>query len=164
MDHKPKKLIKEIKRLLDNLLDHSESDDEFRFTQTTNKIHSLLLQAILALSPESIKESEDTIKNSFRVFDPENINIQLDKYIPAIKIPEDQFVTLFRKVNEFDLPPRAEKCLKRLEVTYIGDLVHLTEKKILKLKNVGVGTVDTLNSELKKLGFYLRLLYNNTPF
>ena len=53
------------------------------------------------------------------------------------------------KISDFDLSARCTNILKKLKIIYIGDLVQLNEKDILKEKNSGIKTLNEIKYFLK---------------
>jgi hypothetical protein len=53
------------------------------------------------------------------------------------------------KISDFDLSLRCTNILKKLKIIYIGDLVQLNEKNILKEKNSGIKTLNEIKYFLK---------------
>jgi hypothetical protein len=73
---------------------------------------------------------------------------------PAInKIPFDQI--FLRRVEEFELSIRAAACLKNGRITYIGELVRMTEAEMLRTPNFGRKPLNEIKEALAKMGLHL---------
>lgn len=64
---------------------------------------------------------------------------------------------LLHKVSGFGFTARSANCLKAHGIEYIGDLVQLSEVDLLKLSNMGKGSVKEIKDVLSSLGLSLGL-------
>lgn len=65
--------------------------------------------------------------------------------------------TLLHKVSSLELTVRSINCLKVHGIEYIGDLVQLSEIYLLKIQNMGKGSVKEIKDVLSSLGLSLGL-------
>ena len=69
----------------------------------------------------------------------------------------DQAVTN-RPVSELELSVRARKCLQRLGILTLGELVSRTESELLNSKNFGETSLQEIKLRLEEHGLALRKL------
>lgn len=74
----------------------------------------------------------------------------------AAEIIEDAPI-LLHKVSGLELTVRSTNCLKVHGIEYVGDLVQLSEIYLLKIPNMGKGSVKEIKDALSSLGFSLGL-------
>ena len=63
---------------------------------------------------------------------------------------------LGRPVTELNLSVRARKCMNRLNITTIGELVSRSGDELLEAKNFGVTSLNEVKEKLRRLGLKLR--------
>ena len=84
-----------------------------------------------------------------------------DKGVPeptvdlATMTPDEQAL-LERPISELNLSVRARKCMARLGLTLIGELVRKTGDDLLECKNFGVTSLNEVREKLTTLGIKLR--------
>ncbi|WP_437188261.1 DNA-directed RNA polymerase subunit alpha C-terminal domain-containing protein [Planctomicrobium sp. SH668] len=69
--------------------------------------------------------------------------------------PEDQ-VKLMLPVSELNLSVRSRKCMTRLGIATIGELVSRTPDELLAAKNFGVTSLNEIRDKLSEMGITLR--------
>ncbi|MGL6196165.1 MAG: DNA-directed RNA polymerase subunit alpha C-terminal domain-containing protein, partial [Thermoguttaceae bacterium] len=69
--------------------------------------------------------------------------------------PDEQAV-LQRSVADLDLSVRARKCMNRLGIQTIGELVRRTAEELLECKNFGVTSLKEINEKLTNFNIKLR--------
>lgn len=69
--------------------------------------------------------------------------------------PQEQAL-LNRPVADLNLSVRARKCMTRLQITMLGELVMRTPDELLESKNFGVTSLNEVRSKLADLGLKLR--------
>ncbi len=69
--------------------------------------------------------------------------------------PEERAL-LERSVADLNLSVRSRKCLSRLGITTIGDLVSRTPDELLSVRNFGVTSLNEIRQKLADLGLSLR--------
>lgn len=74
---------------------------------------------------------------------------------PTTLTPEEQAV-LNRPVTELNLSVRARKCMNRLNINTIGELVSRTGDELMEAKNFGVTSLNEVKEKLTALGLKLR--------
>ena len=70
---------------------------------------------------------------------------------------EDQGITN-KSVDDLQLSVRSRKCLQRLNIRTISELLHKTEAELLGCKNFGVTSLNEIKRTLDNLGLSLRSL------
>ena len=65
---------------------------------------------------------------------------------------------LNKTVEDFEMSVRVKKCLYRLNIHTIGDIVSRTEAELLGCKNFGVTSLNEIKQKLSALGLSLRSL------
>ncbi len=58
-------------------------------------------------------------------------------------------------MSELELSVRARRCLQRLNVTTLDDLVHLSEQDLLSTRNFGVTSLNEIKARLAEHGLQL---------
>jgi DNA-directed RNA polymerase subunit alpha len=69
--------------------------------------------------------------------------------------PEEQAV-LNKPVSELNLSVRARKCMNRLGINSVGDLIQRSADELLESKNFGVTSLSEVREKLNQLGLTLR--------
>jgi len=57
-------------------------------------------------------------------------------------------------ITELGLSARALKCLERLDVEYVDDLVQLSKRDLLRVRNMGEKTFEEINEKVKSMGLH----------
>lgn len=76
--------------------------------------------------------------------------------IDVASFPADSQVQLDRPLSELNLSVRARKCMVRLGLNTIGELVRKTGDDLLECKNFGVTSLNEVREKLTELGLKLR--------
>jgi DNA-directed RNA polymerase subunit alpha len=63
-----------------------------------------------------------------------------------------------KPIDDLQLSVRARKCIEKLNVRTIGELVHKTEAELLGCKNFGVTSLNEIKKTLSNIGLFLRNL------
>jgi DNA-directed RNA polymerase subunit alpha len=74
---------------------------------------------------------------------------------PEAMSPDEQAL-LSRPISELNLTVRARKCMIRLAINTMGDLVRRTGDDLLECKNFGVTSLNEVREKLTVLGLKLR--------
>ncbi len=61
-------------------------------------------------------------------------------------------------IDDLQLSVRARKCLQKLELRTLGDLIHKTDAELLGCKNFGVTSLNEIKKAISNLGLSLRTL------
>ncbi len=70
---------------------------------------------------------------------------------------EDQRSKILEKpIEELELSVRSFNCLKRSNISTVGDLANKTENEMMKVKNLGKKSLDEVIAKLHDLGFDLK--------
>jgi DNA-directed RNA polymerase subunit alpha len=77
---------------------------------------------------------------------------------PAANTASASDELLNKTVEDFEMSVRAKKCLHRLNIHTIGDIVSHTEAELLGCKNFGVTSLNEIKLKLGELGLSLRSL------
>jgi DNA-directed RNA polymerase subunit alpha len=73
----------------------------------------------------------------------------------ALMSPDEQAM-LDRPISDLNLSVRARKCMARLGLTMIGELIRRTGDDLLECKNFGVTSLTEVREKLTTLGLKLR--------
>jgi DNA-directed RNA polymerase subunit alpha len=73
-------------------------------------------------------------------------------------IEEEDEGVLSKPVDDLQLSVRARKCLQKLNIRTIADLIHRTEAELLGCKNFGVTSLNEIKKTIGNLGLSLRNL------
>ncbi|MEW6249375.1 MAG: DNA-directed RNA polymerase subunit alpha C-terminal domain-containing protein [Planctomycetota bacterium] len=70
-------------------------------------------------------------------------------------VPPGQEAILTKPVSELELSVRARRCLQRLNVQSVGDLIQYTEADLLATRNFGVTSLSEIKTRLSDFGLAL---------
>lgn len=92
--------------------------------------------------------------------------LELGQFAAEVRPPEpvldvtamspDEQALLERPISELNLSVRARKCMARLGLTLIGELIRKTPDELLECKNFGVTSLNEVREKLAALGLKLR--------
>jgi DNA-directed RNA polymerase subunit alpha len=69
--------------------------------------------------------------------------------------PQEQ-ATMARPISDLGLSVRARKCMTKLDINTVGDLIQRTGDELLECKNFGVTSLNEVREKLDALGLKLR--------
>ncbi len=75
--------------------------------------------------------------------------------VHAPPVPAGQEAVLNKPVSELELSVRARRCLQRLNVQTLGDLIKYTEADLLATRNFGVTSLNEVKARLAEHGLQL---------
>ncbi len=78
------------------------------------------------------------------------------RYRPPTSLSPEEQAILNRPVSELNLSVRARKCMNRLALATIGELVNRTGDELMEAKNFGVTSLNEVKEKLTALGLKLR--------
>jgi len=78
------------------------------------------------------------------------------RYVPNQQLSEAEQALLNKPVSDLNLSVRARKCMNRLTITTIGDLIMRTADELLEAKNFGMTSLNEVREKLRQLGLNLR--------
>jgi DNA-directed RNA polymerase subunit alpha len=78
-------------------------------------------------------------------------------------MPQHLNPVLLRRTNEVGLSERTTACLTTANITYIGDLVQLTEIELLYKPHIGLSALREIKSMLVGLGLHLGMWVPDWP-
>ena len=76
--------------------------------------------------------------------------------IDVSQLPPDGQAVLDRPISDLNLSVRARKCMVRLGMTTIGELIRKTGDDLLECKNFGVTSLNEVREKLTQLSLKLR--------
>jgi DNA-directed RNA polymerase subunit alpha len=68
----------------------------------------------------------------------------------------DEQAQVNRPISDLNLSVRARKCMVRLGLTTIGELIRKTGDDLLECKNFGVTSLNEVRDKLTQMGLKLR--------
>ncbi len=74
---------------------------------------------------------------------------------PRVTVPPGTEALLSKPVFELELSVRARRCLQRLNIETVGELIQRTEAELLAARNFGVTSLNEIKTRLKELGLSL---------
>ena len=77
-------------------------------------------------------------------------------YVPTQQLSEAEQAVLNKAVSELNLSVRARKCMNRLGIGTIGELIHRTADELLEAKNFGMTSLNEVREKLRQMGLNLR--------
>jgi len=75
---------------------------------------------------------------------------------PIAALPPEKRPLLDKPISELQLSVRARKCMTRLNIATVGELIQKTPDELLSVKNFGVTSLNEVRSKLDELGLKLR--------
>jgi len=72
-----------------------------------------------------------------------------------VAVPPGAEALLSKPVFELELSVRARRCLQRLNIETVGELIQRTEAELLAARNFGVTSLNEIKARLKELGLTL---------
>jgi DNA-directed RNA polymerase subunit alpha len=78
------------------------------------------------------------------------------RYRPPVSLNEEQQAILTKPVTDLNLSVRARKCMNRLGINTLGDLVQRNADELLESKNFGMTSLSEVRDKLAQLGLTLR--------
>ena len=78
------------------------------------------------------------------------------RYRPPTSLTVEEQAILNRPVTELNLSVRARKCMNRLNLSSIGELLSRTGDELMEAKNFGVTSLNEVREKLTALGLKLR--------
>ncbi len=77
------------------------------------------------------------------------------RYRPQ-QLSEQEQAVLNKSISDLNLSVRARKCMNRLGINMVGDLVNRTADELLESKNFGITSLSEVREKLSQLGLTLR--------
>jgi DNA-directed RNA polymerase subunit alpha len=74
---------------------------------------------------------------------------------PKISVPPGSEALLTKPVSELELSVRARRCLQRLSIERLGDLIQRTEAELLATRNFGTTSLNEIKVRLSEYGLTL---------
>jgi DNA-directed RNA polymerase subunit alpha len=81
---------------------------------------------------------------------------QNDPPIDTSHMTPDEQALLDRPISDLNLSVRARKCMARLQINIIGELIRKTGDEMLECKNFGVTSLNEVREKLTDLGLKMR--------
>ena len=81
---------------------------------------------------------------------------QTEPPIDTSHMSPDEQALLDRPISDLNLSVRARKCMARLQINIIGELIRKTGDEMLECKNFGVTSLNEVREKLADLGLKLR--------
>jgi len=78
--------------------------------------------------------------------------MEMEKEAFRLSIPEEKYNM---PVEQLDLSVRTINCLRRANITTVGELISREEKDLLRLRNFGQKSLEEINGRLESLGLSL---------
>jgi DNA-directed RNA polymerase subunit alpha len=78
------------------------------------------------------------------------------RYRPSTPVSEEQAAVLGKPVSDLNLSVRARKCMNRLGINSLGDLVQRSAEELLESKNFGQTSLQEVKDKLQQYGLRLR--------
>jgi len=111
---------------------------------------------------------ETSLREIKVILEPKGLTLgmALEDKSPALAETDDQIVQAdseaeglrYKSVEDLKLSVRAKKCVQKLNIRTIGELISKTDAELLGCKNFGVTSLNEINKALGDLGLSLRSL------
>jgi DNA-directed RNA polymerase subunit alpha len=90
-----------------------------------------------------------------RIEDIDPATVEEDTTAPRVEVPPGREAVLSKSVSELELSVRSRRCLQRLNVQTVGDLVQYSEADLMAARNFGVTSLNEIKSKLGDIGLTL---------
>jgi DNA-directed RNA polymerase subunit alpha len=77
-------------------------------------------------------------------------------YRPSETVSEEEQAVLSKPISDLNLSVRARKCMNRLGINTLGDLVQRSADELLESKNFGMTSLNEVREKLAQCGLSLR--------
>jgi len=130
-------------------------------TEIKEKLTQISLRLGMQIQGSPSKDIDEAIKSLARSVEEQVPQSLAEKdyrgrlYSEPIKVTQETFVKLLRRVDELDLSVRSANCLRDLKVIYLGDLVHKKEYELFRTRNFGRRSLSELKEKLEEMGLSL---------
>jgi DNA-directed RNA polymerase subunit alpha len=115
-----------------------------------NEIKALLARKGLRLGMQPEEVDADVLTQNQPVADPAK------PAAPKINLPPGREDLLSKPVSDLELSVRSRRCLQRLSVSTIGDLLNYTEADLLATRNFGQTSLNEIRAKLAVHGLTLQ--------
>ncbi len=78
------------------------------------------------------------------------------RFIPTQQLSEAEQALLNKPVSDLNLSVRARKCMNRLGIASLGELIHRSADELLEAKNFGMTSLNEVREKLRQMGLNLR--------
>ena len=78
------------------------------------------------------------------------------RYRPQQNLSPEEQATLNKPVSDLNLSVRARKCMNRLNIGTLGELVQRTADELLEAKNFGMTSLNEVRERLTQFNLKLR--------
>jgi DNA-directed RNA polymerase subunit alpha len=78
------------------------------------------------------------------------------RYRPQSNLSPEEQAVLSKPVSDLNLSVRARKCMNRLNINTLGELVQRTSDELMEAKNFGVTSLKEVQEKLQQYGLKLR--------
>ena len=78
------------------------------------------------------------------------------RYVPTQQLSEAEQAVLNKPVSDLNLSVRARKCMNRLAIGSLGELIQRTADELLEAKNFGMTSLNEVREKLRQMGLNLR--------
>ncbi len=78
------------------------------------------------------------------------------RFVPTTQLSEEEQLKLNKPVSDLNLSVRARKCMNRLAIASIGELIQRSADELLEAKNFGMTSLNEVREKLRQMGLNLR--------
>jgi DNA-directed RNA polymerase subunit alpha len=86
----------------------------------------------------------------------QGVNYAETRRFPQQQLSAEEQAVMNKPVSELNLSVRARKCMNRLGITTLGELVSRTADELLEAKNFGMTSLTEVRDKLVQYGLKLR--------
>ncbi|MBI1313632.1 tetratricopeptide repeat protein [bacterium] len=79
-----------------------------------------------------------------------------DSFVPPTDMSPEQRAAIEQTISDLQLSVRSRKCMSRLNITTVGELITKTPDELLGSKNFGVTSLNEIRGKLAEVGLRLR--------
>ncbi len=79
-----------------------------------------------------------------------------DSFVPPTDMSPEQRAAIEQTISDLQLSVRSRKCMSRLNITTVGELITKTPDELLGSKNFGVTSLNEIRGKLAEIGLRLR--------
>jgi DNA-directed RNA polymerase subunit alpha len=98
---------------------------------------------------DAVREASEALVNHFFLFSTLNREAEPGSEIPSLSVSPEVYQT---PVERLDLSPRTLNCLKRANITKVGEILEMSDGDLLRLRNFGEKSLNEVRQQLIEQG------------
>ncbi len=102
---------------------------------------------------EALSKAATVLTKQLQIFCDLSGEVQTAKVVPEPEEKDKQVYDM--AIEELDFSVRSFNCLKRAGINTVNDLVSKTQDEMMKVRNLGIKSLEEVESKLESLGLHL---------